>query len=82
MGPCAKMPVPPPLATVAGEVTGVVKASRSSAVWVEGVIHSLPPLPATTHLGPVAAELLEEKDVNFVCSNGLEQSSLERALGL
>jgi len=59
-----------------------MKASRAGAVWVEGVVHSLPPLPASTHLGPVAAELLEEKDVNFICSNGLEQSGLERALWL
>jgi len=46
------------------------------------VIDSLPPLPASPHLGPVAAKLLEEKDINFICSDGLEQSSLERALGL
>ena len=71
-----------PLATIPGEVTGVLKASCSGAVWVEGVVHSLPPLPASPHLGPVAAKLLEEKDVDFICSDGLEQSSLERALGL
>jgi len=59
-----------------------VKASRVCAVWVEGVVHSLPPLSASPHLGPVAAKLLEEQDVDFICSDGLEQSSLKRALGL
>jgi len=59
-----------------------MKASRLGVMGIEGMVDSLPPLPASPHLGPIAAEFLEEENVNFVCSNGLEQSGLERAVGL
>jgi len=46
------------------------------------MVDSFPPLPVLSHLGPVAAKLLEEKNVNFICANRLKKSSLERAPGL
>jgi len=62
--------------------TGGDLPNHLGAVRIEGVVNSLLPLPLSPHLGPVAAELLEKEDVNFICSNGLEQSGLKRGLGL
>jgi len=67
---------------IASEVSGIVEASCLGAVGIEGMVDSLPPLPVSPHFGPIAAEFLEEENINFVCLNGLEQSGLERALGL
>jgi len=64
-----------PLAAIASEVAGVVKASRSGAMGVEGVVDSLPPLPASSHLGPVAAKFLEEKNIDFICANRLKRAA-------
>jgi len=71
-----------PLATIAGKVTSIVKASCSGAVGIESMVHSLLPLPVLPHLGPLAAKLLKEENIDFIVPDGLEKSSLKRALGL
>jgi len=67
---------------IARKITSIVKASCSGAVRIKGMVVSLPPLPALPHLGPVAAKLSKEENINFIVPDGLEKSCLKRALGL
>jgi len=70
-----------PLTTIAREITSVVEASRSGAVRVEGMADSFSPLPTSPHLGPITAEFLEHKYVNFIGTNGLEEGGFGGAFG-
>ena len=59
-----------------------MKASRSGAMGVECMVDSFSPLAASPHLGPVAAKLLEEKNIDFIGANRLKESGLEWTPGL